>query len=380
MSNPDVTRRRGICFLPAPVKIIALLACVGILKLLFESSKLINMSYQVRPETNDQVAVSTVVNTTFFHEQSRVRLRALLHNESALMHWAAHDFYNFKRQFDFDIVNETNALKIWNDTSRIFVHDDNFCSATLHFKAAGSVKRHILFAHFNENWGGLSTQIANRSVQWGHLEDHWRNQGCTKNDVLAYLNHENTITAITTQFQAFDHPKVHSIPLGVTHPDQLLEGIHRNSTVNKTQLLMINSNAESPWRYHINDILEKFNGTVQNTYGYKDINLFHDEIQRSKFVYCPGGMGWDTYRMWEVLSLGGFPIIERYNRTDGWHRTFDGLPVLWVEHYYDLTTELLEKEYLRLAKAHPDSYNYEKLTTKWWIDFVNSFRGHAVVT
>jgi hypothetical protein len=52
------------------------------------------------------------------------------------------------------------------------------------------------------------------------------------------------------------------------------------------------------------------------------------------------------------------------NRTDGWHRIFDGLPVLWVEYYDDLTTEILEK----------DSYNYEKLTTKWRIDFVNSFR------
>jgi hypothetical protein len=322
----------------------------------------------------------SIVTTTFFHEQSLARLRVHFHNESALMHWSGlmpwlrNEFHSFKQHFDLDLVNETNAFKIWNDTSRIFVEDADFCAATLHFKAAGSVKRHILFTRINENWGGLSTYIPNRTINWGNLEGIWRNQGCTKEDVLAYLNHENTTAAFTTQHQAFDHPKVHSIPLGIKDPSQLLEDLRRNSTVNKTQLLMVNSNLNNVFRYHVNDVLEKFNGTVQNTYGYKHIRLFYDEIRRSKFVLCPGGMGWDTYRAWEVLSLGGFPIIERYNRTDGWHRTFDGLPVLWVEHYDDLTTELLEKEYLRLATRHPDSYNYEKLTTKWWIDFVNSFR------
>jgi hypothetical protein len=233
-----------------------------------------------------------------------------------------------------------------------------------------------LFTHFNENWGGLSTPVPNRTVNWGLLEGHWRNQGCTKQDVLDYLNHKHLIAAITTQFQAFDHPKVHSIPIGITHPNQLLEAVHDRSPmagVNKTQLLMINNN-NADFRSHVLKVLEKFNGTVQNTYGYQDIRLFHDEIRRSKFVLCPGGMGWDTYRMWEVLTLGGFPIIERYNRTDGWHRTFDGLPVLWVEYFDDLTTELLETEYLRLATRHPESYNYEKLTAKWWIDFVNALR------
>jgi hypothetical protein len=303
-----------------------------------------------------------------------------MNRRSCTGHRTADGFGKFKRHFDFDIVNETSALTIWKDTSRIFVHDDNFCAATLRFKAAGSVKRHILLTTFNENWGGLSTYVPNRTVNRGRLvEGHWRDQGCTKEDVMAYLNHENTIAAITTQFQAFDHPKVHSIPLGITYPNQLLESIRRNLTVNKTQLLMINSNLgneldPNEFCYHVHSVLAKFNGTVQNTYRYQDIRLFHDEIRRSKFVLCPGGLGWDTYRMWEVLSLGGFPIIERYNRTDGWHRTFDGLPVLWVEYYDELTTELLEKEYLRLATRHPDRYNYKKLTTKWWIDFVNSFR------
>ena len=33
-------------------------------------------------------------------------------------------------------------------------------------------------------------------------------------------------------------------------------------------------------------------------------------ISYSKFVICPPGIGYDTYRMWEVLSMGGIPVVE----------------------------------------------------------------------
>lgn len=185
-----------------------------------------------------------------------------------LLHWAGDDFYNFKQHFDIDIVTgATNALKIWNDTSRIFVHGDTFCAAIYtELQDSQKCQTSFLLTRINENWGGLSTYIPNRTVQWGSLEDQWKDQGCTKEDVLVYLNHEKTIAAITTQFQAFDHPKVHSIPLGVKQPDQLLEGVRRNSTVNKThQLLVINGHMKNAHRYHVRNVLEKFHGTVKNT-------------------------------------------------------------------------------------------------------------------
>ena len=72
--------------------------------------------------------------------------------------------------------------------------------------------------------------------------------------------------------------------------------------------------------------------------------------------------------------MGGIPVIEHYNRTDGWFRAFDGLPVAWISSYNELTPQFLETEYVRLAQLR--NYTWNKLTTQYWIDLVNSFRDH----
>jgi hypothetical protein len=55
------------------------------------------------------------------------------------------------------------------------------------------------------------------------------------------------------------------------------------------------------------------------------------------------------------------------------YRAYDNLPVLWVDHYDNVTPELLEREYPRiLVKAK--EYTFEKLTNQYWIDLVNSYR------
>lgn len=71
--------------------------------------------------------------------------------------------------------------------------------------------------------------------------------------------------------------------------------------------------------------------------------------------------------------MGTIPILERYYRKDGFYRVFDDLPVLWVDHYDNVTPSLLEASYPTiLAKA--EEYNFAKLTKQWWVDFINSFR------
>jgi hypothetical protein len=192
-------------------------------------------------------------------------------------------------------------------------------------------------------------------------------------DVLAYLNHNHTLAAFTVQHQAFDHPKVHSIPLGIKNVEIIHRYVHDTAPVNKTQLLMMNFH-ERTERGIVGKIVRRnFNGTVNNTYG-SDSYLYLKEMRQSKFVMSPSGLGWDCYRNWEALYMGSFPIIERYNRSDGWHRTLDGLPVLWVDTFHDLTPQLLESAYERLTAVDVNFYEYEKLTVQWWFDFVNSFR------
>jgi hypothetical protein len=92
-------------------------------------------------------------------------------------------------------------------------------------------------------------------------------------------------------------------------------------------------------------------------------------MARSKFVLCPSGVGWDSFRIWEALSIGSIPIIEHYNRTDGWHRTLNNLPVLWVDHMETLTRSDLEAFLEEVGKK---KYALEKLTRQWWIRFVHT--------
>ena len=80
-------------------------------------------------------------------------------------------------------------------------------------------------------------------------------------------------------------------------------------------------------REEINKIVSKnFNHTISNTYKaekYRQMKVFKSPISnrtvevdhyleaaQSKFVLCPSGLGFDTYRLWETLMLGSIPIVE----------------------------------------------------------------------
>ncbi|KAL3907729.1 MAG: hypothetical protein SGILL_008756 [Bacillariaceae sp.] len=222
----------------------------------------------------------------------------------------------------------------------------------------------------NENWGAFSGKVPNRTVQWGTMKETF-GKCTTYEDVMKYLDHPSTLAIVTAQFQAMDHAKVHSIPLGLSRMLRDAPGVERFH--NRTQLLMINSHETEQREALVRTVIRNFNGTVQNTYS--DGNSAEDyvkELSSSKFVLSPSGMGWDCYRHWEALVYGAIPVIEHFNRTDGWYRVFEGLPVAWVSTFDDVTPEFLESEYIRLSNIR--SYSFEKLTSKYWIDFVQSLR------
>ena len=92
----------------------------------------------------------------------------------------------------------------------------------------------------------------------------------------------------------------------------------------------------------------------------------HVQSAMAKFVLCPSGLGFDTYRLWETLLLGSIPVVES---NTGFDRTYSNLPVLVVRNYSDLTPQLLHRAYPCFVKnAH--KYNYKHLTEKYWLDAV----------
>lgn len=82
------------------------------------------------------------------------------------------------------------------------------------------------------------------------------------------------------------------------------------------------------------------------------------------FVVSPHGNGLDCHRTWEALCLGCIPIMK----TSPLDPLFEGLPVLIVKDWSDVTRELLETTQREYASRE---FQKEKLLLSYWIDRIN---------
>jgi hypothetical protein len=79
------------------------------------------------------------------------------------------------------------------------------------------------------------------------------------------------------------------------------------------------------------------------------------------FVASPFGGGPDCYRTWEALLLGCIPIIK----SSGLNPVFEGLPMLIIEKWSDLTQELLQETLNKLSKFDRFYYRNKMLLAFW---------------
>ena len=85
------------------------------------------------------------------------------------------------------------------------------------------------------------------------------------------------------------------------------------------------------------------------------------------FVVSPPGEGLDCHRTWEALCLGCIPIMISTPLDD----MFEGLPVLIVKSWTDVTRELLDKTIFDYSRKE---FCMEKLKMQFWMDKINSYR------
>jgi hypothetical protein len=93
-------------------------------------------------------------------------------------------------------------------------------------------------------------------------------------------------------------------------------------------------------------------------------NSWRNQIKYA-FTISPHGGGYDCHRTWETLCLGSIPIVKK-SLLDP---LYEGLPVLIVDQWTDITQELLDKtlkEYTNINRKK--KFQYEKLTLKYWVD------------
>jgi hypothetical protein len=82
-----------------------------------------------------------------------------------------------------------------------------------------------------------------------------------------------------------------------------------------------------------------------------------------KYVISPLGNGLDCHRTWEAIILGCIPIVKK----SGLDPMYDGLPVLIVNDWKDITQDLLDN-------YKPDNSNIKKIYMDYWINLFNTYK------
>lgn len=92
----------------------------------------------------------------------------------------------------------------------------------------------------------------------------------------------------------------------------------------------------------------------------------HRNQVKYAFVASPFGVGLDCHRTWEALALGCIPIMKR----SGLATLFEGMPVLIVDQWKDITPALLQSTQEAYAGL-PPSWEHPKMRLDYWVRQIN---------
>jgi hypothetical protein len=187
---------------------------------------------------------------------------------------------------------------------------------------------------------------------------------------------------ILVQNNAYDHPKVGIMPIGIRDCGSIV-AMHRRfdqkcllekgaslrkglgADARPIKCLLCFSIWTHPTRQECYDI---FTGSPSFVYNLNDANdnaalceerekrntaeffyekvppaVIYDKTLESRYALCPRGVGVDTHRFYECIYLGCVPIVLRTNTA--FDRLYAAFPCLVVERWTDVTEELLDRSY-----------------------------------
>jgi hypothetical protein len=172
----------------------------------------------------------------------------------------------------------------------------------------------------------------------------------------------------------FVHPKLKPLPIGLenalwrrNYADTISRLMHATKTPEKKYLLYMNFSVST-------NPAER--GPVYNYFKGKDFCYSPDrlntekylhEITQAKFILSPHGNGLDCHRTWEALYLGVIPVVKKSTLDP----LYEGLPVLIVDDWCDLTEDFLEQKYIEMMSR---SYRTEKLYIHYWLDILKKYK------
>lgn len=167
------------------------------------------------------------------------------------------------------------------------------------------------------------------------------------------------------------HPKLHPIPIGIANQCWLHGNVDllkqvQELSVMKSHLLYLNfTQSTYPERTKVYELFKNI------AYVYLQTNREYEnyllDVASSKFTLSPRGNGLDCHRTWEALWLGSIPILK----SSMMNPLLEGLPVLIVEEWTDISETLLQKKW---AEHLLTQYNLEKLYFDYWLKEINQFK------
>lgn len=214
----------------------------------------------------------------------------------------------------------------------------------------------------------------------------------SNNDFLNFIDNPNIIHWFCQNCTEMGHLKITKIPIGLDYhtmsrPNNLGWGDIKTPIDQEKELIEVKKIGFLPFwerkplcysNFHFfinsrfgNDRLDAIHNINKNLVYFEPMKLPRLETWLKQtgyaFVICPHGNGLDTHRVYEALCLGCIPIVRQSNLDE----LFEGLPVLIVKKWNDVTESLLTDTMKHFR--HQDLL-YKKLTLKYWVDLIKGYR------
>jgi hypothetical protein len=190
----------------------------------------------------------------------------------------------------------------------------------------------------------------------------------------AYLDDPKILAWFGQNVEGFVHPKLHPLPIGLENrcwsngnPRAIDKKKRLLSTFAKLRLLYNNFTLATriAERGKVYEIFKDKAFCHQGAR--KPFDDYLVDLAESKFVLSPRGNGLDCHRTWESLYMGAIPIVKS-SASDS---LFEGLPVLIISDWNEVTEELLHEKYEEIRAR---SVQGEKLTLDYWLRQIDAAR------
>lgn len=189
---------------------------------------------------------------------------------------------------------------------------------------------------------------------------------------IQYLNDDKLIAWFGLNCDNNSNSKFIPIPIGIANQ----YSPYGNIKVLNEAIQNI-SDAERPWLVYLNvgkthkeriDIQKVFYNKSWCKKGQrKPYCEYLKDVIQSKFILCPRGNGLDCHRQWEAMLLGAIPIMK-HSSID---QVFEGLPVLYVNDWSDVTEDFLQKSYILIKNQH---FKTDPIFAQYWLQKIESLK------